>query len=104
MGRGAFSRTLTAELDIPEGVTSIGTSAFSYCEKLTSITLPNTIAVIPADAFRYSGLTSITIPENVTSIGDEAFFSCIDLASADIPNTVTSIGDLAFSLRILKSR
>jgi hypothetical protein len=40
----------------------------------------------------------------VTSIGDEAFFSCIDLASADIPNTVTSIGDLAFSLRILKNR
>src|SRR5690554_5422727 len=84
MGRGAFSRTLTAELDIPEGVTSIGTSAFSYCEKLTSITLPNTIAAIPADAFRYSGLTSITIPENVTNIGHRALASCGQLVSIEV--------------------
>ncbi len=44
---------------IPEGVTSIGNSAFYYC----------------------TGLTSIEIPSSVTSIGNYAFGGCTSLAS-----------------------
>lgn len=45
------------EVVIPDGVTSIGDSAFSYC----------------------IALTSVTIPEGVTSIGGWAFFQCARL-------------------------
>ena len=55
---------------IPEGVTSIGENAFSYCSGLTSVTIPNSVTRIGDYAFSYcSSLTSISIPANVTSIG-----------------------------------
>ena len=52
---------------------------------------------IPSDAFSGCNyLTSITIPNSVTSIGEEAFSSCTSLTSITIPDSVTSIGDYAF--------
>ena len=79
-------------------VTSIGTSAFGYCDDLTSVTIPNSVTSIGGSAF-YScdGLTSVTIPNSVTSIGYQAFSICSGLTSVIIPNSVTSIGEGAFS-------
>ena len=82
---------------IPNGVTSIGDSAFSSCSNLTSITIPNSVTSIGDSAFGgCSSLTSVTIPNSVTSIGDEAFWSCSSLTSITIPDRVTSIGWYAF--------
>ena len=80
-------------------MTSIGSSAFSGCESLTSITIPESVTSIGNYAFyNSSSLTSITIPENsqLTSIGDDAFNDCYNLASITIPSSVTSIGSWAF--------
>ena len=41
-----------AEIDIPEGVTGIGTSSFYYCVSLKKVTLPTTITSIYATVFR----------------------------------------------------
>ena len=82
---------------IPEGVTSIGSYAFSLCDNFTSITIPDSVTSIGEAAFYgCTGLTNITIPESVTSIGDCAFSYCDNLTSIDIPEGVTSIGDYAF--------
>ena len=83
-------------ITIPNSVTSIGNHTFENCERLTSITIPNSVTSIGKSAFERSGLTSITIPNSVTSIGESAFAYCTYLTSLTIPNSVTSIGNYAF--------
>ena len=90
--------TCPAVVSIPDGVTSIASSAFSGCSGLTGVTIPNSVTSIGSSAFHgCSGLTSVTIPNSVTSIGSSAFSGCSGLTSVTIPNSVTSIGGWAFS-------
>ncbi len=78
-------------------VTKIGYNAFYNCDKLTSVTIPNSVIEIGESAFEScESLKSITIPNSVTSIGEEAFEFCYRLKSITIPNSVTSIGKSAF--------
>ena len=86
------------EYTIPDGVTSIGSSAFCYYDSLTSVTIPDSVTSIGDRAFLHChSLTWVTIPNSVTSIGDFVFSHCWSLTSVTIPNSVTSIGDSAFS-------
>ncbi len=60
---------------IPDGVTSVGKWAFSWCGALESVTLPNSVTSIGEHAFAWcDSLTSITIPDSVTSVGADAFY------------------------------
>ena len=86
------------ELQIPDGITSIGDYTLYGCSELTSIVLPDSVTEIGWGAFAgCSGLASITIPDSVTSIGIGAFSGCSGLTSINIPDGVTSIGGSAFS-------
>lgn len=60
---------------VPQGVASIGDSAFTFC----------------------LNLTSVTIPDSVTHIGNMAFLCCYSLESATLPASITFIGQLAFA-------
>ena len=95
---GAFSGCESLQsITIPNSVKSIGDEAFSCCGSLQSVTIPNSVMSIGAKTFSscYS-LQSVTIPNSVTSIGDNAFDQCKALQNVTIPNSVTSIGDYAF--------
>ena len=86
-----------SRVKLPEGVTSIGDSAFADCSGLTSIELPERITSIGDGAFYgCSGLTSIELSEGVTSIGNHAFANCSGLTSIELPEGITSIGKYAF--------
>ena len=98
IGTSAFSGcTGLTSIEIPDSITNIGTSAFSGCTGLTSIEIADSVTSIGDNVFNScTGLTSITIPDSVKSIGNFAFYSCTNLTSITIPHRVTSIGTRAF--------
>ena len=92
-------------------VTEIAENGFDYNEPLQegeaksndwkkyikSITLPNSITVIGANAFLdCKEAASINIPESVDSIGDYAFQNCYRLSAITIPSTLRILGKGAF--------
>ena len=78
-------------------VTSIGDNAFSYCEDLKSVTVPDSVTSIGDRAFYHcTSLKSIVIPDSVTSMGQYAFYYCTALKSVTIGNGVTAIGPYTF--------
>ena len=86
-----------SEVTIPEGVQSIGDSAFSYCKSLSSLTLPSSLQSIGDRAFfGCNSLSSLTLPSSLQSIGDYAFGWCSSLTSLTLPSSLQSIGDSAF--------
>ncbi len=82
---------------IEDGITSVGNSAFGYCQKLTAVTLPDSVTKVGDNAFDscYS-LASINLPSSITTIGEYAFHDCSSLASIDLPSSLTSISSATF--------
>lgn len=82
---------------VKEGVTSIGSYAFSFDLSVTDVTLPSSLKTIGNDAFLgCHGLTSVVIPEGVTSIGAYAFWRCTSLQTVTVPASTTELGNHAF--------
>ena len=113
----------TVTFDGESNLTSIGSEAFSCCDKLASFTIPakvgtigdsafygcTNLATVTFDeesnltsignmAFRDSGLTSVAIPSSVETIGEMAFYYCTNLATVtfDGESNLKSIGNEAF--------
>ncbi len=73
IGRSAFSycENLT-NAHIGEGVTNIGYSAFSLCQKLEFINIPDSVTNLPHDALNYcDSLTYISVGENNQYYSDD---------------------------------
>ena len=87
-------------ITIPEGVTTIGSSAF-WSSDLTSIQLPKTLKEIESGAFAYSELKEIILPPSLEIIGSTAF-SSTDLTEIRLPSSLKSIGGNAFTSCPLK--
>ena len=69
------------ELQYFTGVDTIKASAFSGCNSLVSVTLPNTVKEIQQNAFYSTSLESIKIPASVNTIEAAAFNSCSNIKS-----------------------
>ena len=108
-----------ADVQIPEGVTTIAPKAFAGNKKIVSLTIPNTVTTIGDGAFEsceslrsvsvgnsvFSGsgafsfckaLSAVTLAEGTTRIPKSFFSCCHGLKEIEIPDTVTEIGEFAF--------
>ena len=82
---------------VEDGVTSIGSYAFSFDLSVTDVTLPSSLKTIGRNAFwGCYGLTSVVIPEGVTTIGAYAFWRCTSLQTVTVPASTTELGNRAF--------
>lgn len=94
--RGLTSFDVPAEVD-GKPVKEIGYEAFFECNKLTRVTLPDSIGKIGERAFARCSFSQFTIPDGVTEIGYGAFGMCEQLTEITIPESVSSIAPLAFA-------
>lgn len=84
-------------IQIPNSVTSIGSSAFLYCELLKSVKMPDDVACLDSNTFSgCRSLESITLPQKLQEIKFAAFSDYCDLKSIEIPDQVYCIGGFAF--------
>ncbi|MBQ4072554.1 MAG: leucine-rich repeat domain-containing protein [Clostridia bacterium] len=77
---------------IPEGVTSIGESAFEGNLAIKNVIMPTSLGSIGNRAFwGCKGMETFTIPSSVNQIGDNAFWAT-SLKEIFIPKTLAKIG------------
>ncbi len=78
-------------------ITSTGENAFSCCDALEEIVLPDTITEMEFGTFQIcSKLKKVTLPQNITALPGGCFYHCSLLKSIEIPSTVTVMGDSLF--------
>ncbi|MBP9727533.1 MAG: leucine-rich repeat domain-containing protein, partial [Gammaproteobacteria bacterium] len=86
------------QVNLPDGLTTIGDVAFSGCTRLTQVNLPVGLTTIGDGAFfDCTRLTQVNLPVGLTTIGDAAFFDCARLTQVNFPDGLTTIGDGAFA-------
>lgn len=83
-----IDRSIT-EIDIPVGVTTIGSYCFSYCGKLKKITIPEGVKSIGANAMNGTALTELTLPMSCENVGTYSIYNCVNLKSITFGNIKT---------------
>lgn len=85
------------EVELPEGLTCIGASAFCYSSDLDEVKIPSTVTKIKQSAFSgCTGLTKIELPPQLEEVGYNSFYGCSGLTEITIPSSVKTIPSGAF--------
>lgn len=86
VGKSAFKSFWNVQkVNLPEGLVSIGSNAFFFCTALKSVSLPNSLRTMEMAAFSYcTGLTSFTLPVAVDTIDGSALTGCHNLLSITV--------------------
>ncbi len=91
-----YQITTFDELQYFTGLTEIISYAFTNCNKLTSIVLPNTITKIGNNAFGLcQSLTRVDLPESLENLGEFAFERS-KMETLYVPKNVSTIGNFIF--------
>ena len=93
IGEKAFSGSKITSIVLPNTITEFKERAFSGCDLLTSIKLPQNLSIIGNSCFASSNLISISFPITIKQIDSEAFSGCKKMTSFTIPDSITSLSD-----------
>lgn len=91
-----FDEETSVNIQLNEGLTSIGDYAFSNIGYLREMELPDSLLTLGKAAFSSTSLESMTIPSKVTVIPDSLFKECFGLETVILPEGITEIGEYAF--------
>lgn len=101
--QGTFSNCSNlSNVELNEGLASIGQDCFRNTYELKHINIPNTVTEIGTYAFKGSGLEELTIPEGVLAIKENAFEDCPNLKKVTLSNSVFVWGEAFTKCRNLK--
>lgn len=80
LGTSTINTSGVVNFEVPQSVTSIGSSMFYGCVHMRKIVMPSGITSILNDAFNgCNNLSTIEIPATVQSIGTNAFANCVGI-------------------------
>ena len=96
IGENAFNGcTAIKEVTIPKSVTTLGSQCFANCPALETVYFEGggKLTTIPSGAFtNCDNMAELTVPEGVTTIETNAFYGCTKLKSLTLPKTVETLG------------
>ncbi len=87
----ALALSAATKVTLPDGLESIGESAFNQAYNLTSIVIPDSVIEIKDYAFQRSALQSVSLP-NVEKLGNRIFEGCTNLVNIEFADDVKTIG------------
>ncbi len=108
LGEGTFKNAKMKSIAFASSskLKSIGDSAFELKDENTNVmdnktvTIPDTVTNIGANAFKNVGITELTLGKAVNKIGKSAFehasINSSGITSLNLPNTIDSLGSSAF--------
>lgn len=93
---GFFKCNLLEKVEMPDSVKTIEAGAFQECSSLREIYLPEGLEGIGQNAFKSSGLESVTLPSSLKKQGYESFGSCNNLKSVTISEGIKTVSRAVF--------
>ena len=93
---GSFSACIES-ITLPSTLKRIGNRAFQSQDNLAELNLPEGVSEIGSSAFFAIGITDVVIPSGVNYIGSYAFSSCKNLETLVIPDNVSQLNYATFS-------
>ena len=102
-----FNRNDIKSVAISDGITSVGTFAFTFCDELKNVSLPNSLTRIGRNGFMphideyvehhvLNGLTALTLPPDISELGRYAF-SGTAITALIVPVSVVTVSIEVFS-------
>ena len=96
IGLSLFSRcTALEKANIPASLTTMPDAMFHYCSSLKEIVIPDGMEYLYTDAFKGSGLVSVTVPASVKALG-YTFSGCKKLRGVIFEGDAPEIDDGCF--------
>lgn len=98
IGSFAFSgNERLTQITIPDTIATLEPRAFADCTALNSMTIPGSVATVAYGAFEdCRALKTVVLEEGVREIASSAFINCHALENVFLPASLTSIDNWAF--------
>lgn len=95
IGAGAFYQCGIQQLNVPDGVTEIGSMVCYRCDELRELRLGNSVREIGTMAFyACKKLQTLILPDSLTTLRERAFESCFHVSRLYVPASVVTVEQL----------